>query len=300
MQSSTTPNPPIGRGPAYRPLVTLDRGYLILADHAIGGVERFDGLAEPWVIDRRDFASACNAGFGEARGDFEEPWREAASSVECLAKGDQAGAQNHVGRLERWLQNTGSRPASRDAVTAALKPLAKHAHLHPALARLKFNPNHDRLGRFASASDSDAGTATPSTSRESAGGSEHILANPRSYEGHDLIADKKTGRAECVAFLTAALDAPNVDKWKPGRPITRGADIPVGTAIATFVEGKYPGEKRGQHAAIYLGQNDQGIQVMDQWADDPKKLHVSERTIYWQSTSRSRSNQPTAFSTILW
>jgi hypothetical protein len=300
MQSSATPRQPIGRGPAYRPLVTFDRGYLILADHAIGGVERFDGLAEPWVIDRRDFASACIAGFGKAHGDFEEPWREAASSVECLAKGDHAGAQNHAGRLEHWLQNTGPGPASRDAVTAALKPLAKHAHLHPALARLKFNPNHDRLGRFAAASGSDAVTATPSASQESAGGSEHVLANPRSYEGHDPILDRRTNRAECVAFLTTALHAPNVALWKPGRPITRGADIPVGTAIATFVDGKYPRDDTGQHAAVYLGQNDQGIQVMDQWANLKTKPHVSEHTIYWNSTSPKRSDQPTAFSTILW
>ncbi|OWK41897.1 hypothetical protein FRUB_03975 [Fimbriiglobus ruber] len=36
----------------------------------------------------------------------------------------------------------------------------------------------------------------------------------------------------------------------------------MGTAIATFIDGKYNG-----HAAIYLGQNAEGIQVVDQWAE---------------------------------
>ena len=39
----------------------------------------------------------------------------------------------------------------------------------------------------------------------------------------------------------------------------RGATIPVGTAIATFTSGTYKG-----HAAIYIGQNTEGIQVWDQ------------------------------------
>jgi hypothetical protein len=38
-----------------------------------------------------------------------------------------------------------------------------------------------------------------------------------------------------------------------------GASIPYGTAIATFPNGKYSG-----HAAIYTGQDANGIQVWDQ------------------------------------
>jgi hypothetical protein len=39
----------------------------------------------------------------------------------------------------------------------------------------------------------------------------------------------------------------------------RGASITSGTAIATFPNGKYSG-----HAAIYVGQDSNGIQVWDQ------------------------------------
>jgi len=39
-----------------------------------------------------------------------------------------------------------------------------------------------------------------------------------------------------------------------------------GTAIATFVGGRYPqAGTTGMHVAIYLGQNAEGIQVLDQW-----------------------------------
>ena len=38
-----------------------------------------------------------------------------------------------------------------------------------------------------------------------------------------------------------------------------------GTAIATFVGGSYLSHKHGNHAALYIGQDAEGITVMDQW-----------------------------------
>jgi hypothetical protein len=44
--------------------------------------------------------------------------------------------------------------------------------------------------------------------------------------------------------------------------------LAVGTAIATFdAGGHYPNNAHGNHAAIYLGQDAQGIRVVDQWVD---------------------------------
>lgn len=67
----------------------------------------------------------------------------------------------------------------------------------------------------------------------------------------------------------------------------RGANIPVGTAIATFNlnNGRnYDGNSvtRGKgHAAIYVSQNSAGILVWDQWVGRP----VATRTIRFKGTA---------------
>ena len=132
------------------PLVALDRGYLTLAGHVIGGAKRFDGRKEPWLIARRDFEFACNAGFGKTWWQAEAPWSSLAAIVERLAQDDEAGAQDLIKRFEGGIPEY----QSREAIARALKPFAKHADAHPALAaqQQKFNPNHDERGRFASGS----------------------------------------------------------------------------------------------------------------------------------------------------
>ncbi|CAF1266269.1 unnamed protein product [Adineta steineri] len=62
--------------------------------------------------------------------------------------------------------------------------------------------------------------------------------------------------------------------------LVRGASIASGTAIATFPNGKYSG-----HAAIYTGQNNDGIQVWDQWVGRP----VATRTIRWNGSGISNN-----------
>lgn len=61
-------------------------------------------------------------------------------------------------------------------------------------------------------------------------------------------------------------------RWVKGEKV-RGANLPFGTAIATFTSGRHRG-----HAAIYISQNSTGIQVFDQWPGHP----VSQRTINWE------------------
>jgi hypothetical protein len=62
-----------------------------------------------------------------------------------------------------------------------------------------------------------------------------------------------------------------------GDDVKKGTALDVGTAIATFVNGEYPQNATG-HAAVYLGQDGVGIQVLDQWATQGKVL---KRTIRW-------------------
>ncbi len=99
------------------------------------------------------------------------------------------------------------------------------------------------------------------------------------YAGKGYVVPGATG-TQCVSFLKATipgLSGRTTKTWVKGDDVTKGASIEVGTAIATFVNGKYPQNATG-HAAVYLGQNDAGIQVLDQWATQGRVL---KRTIRW-------------------
>ena len=119
----------------------------------------------------------------------------------------------------------------------------------------------------------------------------------QSYEGIAYTNDK--GNAECVEFIKQMLGAPPTAAWLEGKKITKGDLTPLpGTAIATFVNGKYPqAGSTGKHAAIYLGQNGVGISVLDQWRSQGE---VKQRIIKWNPTSPGASNDGKAFSIIEW
>ena len=119
----------------------------------------------------------------------------------------------------------------------------------------------------------------------------------QSYAG--LAYTNAQGNAECVEFIKQTLGAPATASWREGNKIKKGDLSPLaGTAIATFVNGKYPQDgSTGKHAAIYLGQDATGIQVLDQWRSQGS---VKARTIKWVPTSPGASNDGNAFSTIEW
>ena len=119
----------------------------------------------------------------------------------------------------------------------------------------------------------------------------------QSYDGIGYVNSR--GNAECVEFIIQTLGAPATDFWREGKKVTKG-DLTIlpGTPIATFVNGKYPpGGTTGKHAAIYLGQNVEGIQVLDQWRAQGV---VKPRTIRWNPVGHSLSNDGNAFSVIEW
>lgn len=73
-----------------------------------------------------------------------------------------------------------------------------------------------------------------------------------------------------------------------------------GTAIATFVNGKYPNAAHGNHAALYVKQDMGGIWVADQWKD---KKQVTIRKLPFLGKNRyadytDPSNNGDAFSVI--
>jgi len=64
-----------------------------------------------------------------------------------------------------------------------------------------------------------------------------------------------------VALVQQATGAPRSTEWRRGAPVGGNSTIRPGTAIATFdANGHYQG-----HAAIYLGQDEHGVRVIDQW-----------------------------------
>jgi hypothetical protein len=75
--------------------------------------------------------------------------------------------------------------------------------------------------------------------------------------------------------------------WRP-LEVKGNSNLVPGTASATFgPDGKYA----GGHAAVYMGQDQNGIQVMDQWAERPgRSAHpVAPRTIRWDGATPSNN-----------
>ena len=108
---------------------------------------------------------------------------------------------------------------------------------------------------------------------------------------------RATGSGQCVALVQAA--SPGVGPtrtWKCGPPVRGNTDLRPGTAIATFNSAdRYANATDGSsHAAIYLGQNERGIQVMDQWAGSAAAV----RTIPWNNSSGVAANTGTAFHVV--
>lgn len=111
-----------------------------------------------------------------------------------------------------------------------------------------------------------------------------IAPNPEGYAG------RVVGDGQCVAFVREASEAPHTSLWREGERV-RGAAIERGTAIATFVNGEYLSLPHGNHAAIYVGQNDSGLIVWDQWVGQP----VHQRTIRFKGGTGNPSNDGDAF-----
>ena len=89
----------------------------------------------------------------------------------------------------------------------------------------------------------------------------------------------KVGSKQCVALLQHYAKLHQTALWKEGKSVVGDISIVKGTAIATFVNGKYPNLRSGNHAAFYISQDVGGIWIMDQWADDEKKKKISSHYI---------------------
>ena len=105
---------------------------------------------------------------------------------------------------------------------------------------------------------------------------------------------RSTGSGQCVALVRAAHPALGpTASWQRGAPVQGNLSIPPGTPIATFARsGHYANATDGSsHAAIYLGQSEDGLQVLDQWSGRPAAI----RTIPWNKAGAVAANTGCAF-----
>ncbi|HEY1150642.1 MAG TPA: BPSL0067 family protein [Pseudoduganella sp.] len=77
----------------------------------------------------------------------------------------------------------------------------------------------------------------------------------------DLQDKPMVGNHQCVALVRSCTGAPPALAWREGDPVIGNPNLKIGTAIATFVKGRYPNRSHGNHAALYMGDALGGIYV---------------------------------------
>lgn len=97
------------------------------------------------------------------------------------------------------------------------------------------------------------------------------------YRSVNVLEGKdKVGDGECVTLIKAYTKAGWTGRWKQGAAVVGNKAIARGTAIANFVNGKWPRLAHGNHSAFYMGQVSDGIYILDQW---PDKKRIGKRFI---------------------
>lgn len=116
-----------------------------------------------------------------------------------------------------------------------------------------------------------------------------------SYIARDLEHRSKSsavGSGQCVALVQHWAGAPTTATWQQGIKVKgNGSIISRGTVIATMVDGHYPNHAHGNHAAIFLSEDANGIRVLDQWSGHSP----SERVIHYRGGQGSASNDGDMF-----
>ncbi len=100
---------------------------------------------------------------------------------------------------------------------------------------------------------------------------EWMIAGPAPVTAGYVYKDAKSlagkppaDNQQCVRLIQIYAKAPLASTWNEGQRV-KGSVLPIGTAIATFVNGKYPNKDSGNHAAFYISQDANGVWVIDQW-----------------------------------
>jgi hypothetical protein len=125
----------------------------------------------------------------------------------------------------------------------------------------------------------------------------YVYKKAESLEGQPLV-----GTFQCAVLVQyyAKAPAPAREKWKQGADVKGNLLLEKGTAIATFVNGRYPNTLHNKHAAFYVGQEADGIWVIEQF-DGLEK--IQKRKLKWKGQAKDGSfidpsNNGDAFSVI--
>ncbi len=79
------------------------------------------------------------------------------------------------------------------------------------------------------------------------------------------ISETLVSNGSCAGLVQHYTQVGHTSNWKEGEIVRSNATIRKGTAVATFVNGKYPNNEHGNHAALYVSQEASGVWVVDQW-----------------------------------
>ncbi len=109
---------------------------------------------------------------------------------------------------------------------------------------------------------------------------------PYVCEDLEKYRGRTVGSGQCVALVQKAAGVPHTSTWTAGERVKGAGIIRAGTAIATFFDGVYPNKSSGNHAALYISHDGNGIRVLDQWTSHA----ASERTIRYKPGDEDPSN----------
>ncbi|GGO67767.1 BPSL0067 family protein [Bowmanella pacifica] len=130
-----------------------------------------------------------------------------------------------------------------------------------------------------------------------------MAGGPFIYTKVDSLEGKpKVFGGECAGLVQWHTKVGKADTWREGIKVKGNASqISKGTAVATFVDGRYPNLPHGNHAALYLSQDGTGIWVMDQWSTKPA---ISKRKMLFKGLNadgsyKDPSNNGDALSVIM-
>ena len=110
---------------------------------------------------------------------------------------------------------------------------------------------------------------------------------------------KVVGNGQCVALLKALTGAPALSLWRKGGDVSdlvAKACIAEGTAIATFMDGRYLNLNYGNHAAIFVREVGVYLEVFDQYKGAMPKLR---RIRFGLPEDVSRVKRAEAYSVVL-